>query len=163
MNTEPNVILALYPNTRGLGYACIDMPEKLLDAGVMTVKPVSNEPIIARVTSLIAFHRPTSIVLRDCANGKARCSNRIKELLQLIHDAISGDGIPVHRYTRMQIRDVFEVWGASTKYEIAGKILVWFPELNHRAPRIRKPWMDEDYNMGIFDAIALAATHEYLK
>jgi hypothetical protein len=32
-----------------------------------------------------------------------------------------------------------------------------FPEeLGHRLPPKRKPWMSEDYRMGIFDAVALA-------
>jgi hypothetical protein len=60
------------------------------------------------------------------------------------------------------MRDVFEQFGAKSKYEIANKIVTWFPQLVSRAPKIRKPWMDEDYNMGIFDALALAITHKYL-
>jgi hypothetical protein len=57
---------------------------------------------------------------------------------------------------------VFEQFGAKSKYEIANKIIAWFPQLASRAPKIRKAWMDEDYNMGIFDALALAITHKYL-
>jgi hypothetical protein len=49
-----------------------------------------------------------------------------------------------------------------TKYEIARTIVKWLPQFKHQMPRFRKPWMAEDYNMGMFDALSLAITHFYV-
>jgi hypothetical protein len=36
----------------------------------------------------------------------------------------------------------------------------WFEDLQPLSPKLRKAWESEDYNMGIFDAMALAVTHQ---
>lgn len=162
MSKDMNVILSLYPNTRGLGYVCIDMPQKLLDSGVITVKPIKNEQILRRVKTFIEFYQPKLIILRDCNASNSRCSDRISQLAEKIKSLAQEQHLPSFHYSRSQIKDAFELFGATTKYEIAMKIIEWFPELSIRAPQLRKPWMDEDYNMGIFDALALAVTHQHI-
>jgi Holliday junction resolvasome RuvABC endonuclease subunit len=154
-----NIVLSLYPNARGLGYACAEMPEKLLDSGVVTVRPVCNRTVMERVRKFIDYYKPTIIFVRDPepSNG------RVARLAADIEAHAASEGLPVYKYTRRQTREVFGTFNATTKHEISQKILTWFPELAVRAPRLRKAWMEEDYNMGVFDAIALAVTHEYLK
>lgn len=46
--------------------------------------------------------------------------------------------------------------GTANKHDIAVAIADRFPELAPRLPRVRKPWMSEDYRMSIFDAVGLA-------
>lgn len=155
------LILALYPNSRGLGFVCVELPQKLTDAGVITVRPICNGIILTRIEKFMDFFKPEIVVVRN-AEALAPTANRIKKLINAITELAIERGIAVHQYTREQIRDVFEVWGSSTKYQIAHKIIEWFPELANRAPKIRKAWMEEDYNMGLFDALSLAITHAYV-
>jgi Holliday junction resolvasome RuvABC endonuclease subunit len=162
MNQDTPLILSLFPNARGLGYVCIEAPKKLLDFGVVTIRPVSNERILARINKFVEFHRPTVIVIRQSQTFTARRAMRVQAVISKITDYAKTQNLPVHRYTRQQIRDVFEVQGAKTKQEIAKQIAQWFPELAPRLPKVRKIWMDEDYNMVVFDAAALAITHMYL-
>lgn len=154
-----SVILSLYPNSRGLGYACIEEPQALLDFGIVTVKPVSNGRVMERVRRFLDYYKTTVILVRDAQPY----SKRIRRLLEDIAAHAEENGLSVYRYSRQQIKDTFEIHGASTKYEISSKLSEWFPALNLRSPKFRKAWMDEDYNMGIFDAVALAVTHWYLK
>ena len=65
-------------------------------------------------------------------------------------------------YSHEQIQFVFEQFKARTKHEIASIITEWLPQFKSKMPPIRKPWMCEDYHMGMFDALALAITHFYL-
>lgn len=51
-------------------------------------------------------------------------------------------------FSRTNIRDTFRAYG-TTKRDIALAIAERFPELAHRLPRVRKPWMSEDERMGI--------------
>jgi nucleoid-associated protein YgaU len=151
------IILSLYPNRLGFGYACAQMPHKLLDHGILNVRPATNDKVMGHINRFATYFRPTILLLRDGSHA-----DRMEQLSDDIEAYAKESGIPVFRYTRKQISDVFELFGATTKLEIAQKIIEKFPELEDRKPSIRKPWLPESYNMGIFDAIALAVVHHYL-
>jgi hypothetical protein len=116
MNEESPVILALYPNSVGIGYVCLQIPEKLLGYGVATAKPLSNSRLLKRTEKFIGYYRPKIIVLRE--TGASKNSLRSDKLIEAI-TTLSGEmGIKVFRYTKQQIKDTFEVFGAHTKYEM---------------------------------------------
>lgn len=157
------LILALYPNTRGIGYACFDMKEKkVVDTGTVTVTRLWNEKTIGRVMEYIEFCRPHLVILRDAAPGGSSSETRAQKLIDEIARQSALMGINAHRYSRKQVKDVFEIFGARTKHEIVSQIVEWFPEMSARAPRIRKIWMSEDYGMAVFDAVSLAMTYLYI-
>jgi Holliday junction resolvasome RuvABC endonuclease subunit len=159
MEPETHIVLALYANSRGLGYACMEIPtSKLIEGGVLNVTPLSNEKILRRVHWYIDFFKPQVVIIRDATTSVSR----IQELSDTIATLATAKNMPVHRYTRRQVKDVFEIHGATTKIEIAQRIIKAIPALESRAPKIRKWYMPEDYNMGVFDAVALIMTHEYL-
>ena len=162
MENNETLVLSLFPNHRGLGFVCIEWPKKLLDAGMAVVHPVSNSQFLDRVIKYIDFFKPSVIIIRNCKGKKSDREKRIENIVDDITTYSEKNHIPIYGYTRQQIRDVFEQFGATTKNEIAKKIIEWFPQLEWRAPTIRKAWMDEDCNMGVFDAFALAVTHKYL-
>jgi Holliday junction resolvasome RuvABC endonuclease subunit len=155
-------ILSLFPNTNGFGYACVGYPQKLLDFGVVTSRSLVNSTLQDRVEKLIEFNKPQVVVIRDCRAKGAKAGKQALELEQSITRFAINHKIPVYVYSRQQIRDVFEISGASTKFEIAQKIAESFPELASRVPKVRKIHKPEDHGMGFFDAIALAFTHHYL-
>lgn len=162
MKKDTVIILSFYPNARGLGFACLEGAQNLRDSGVVTIQPICNKRILERITKFVEFFKPTIIVVKDYNSAYSRHSKRVAELVEAVTKYANEIKIPVYRYSQQQVRDVFEQFGAKSKYEIANKIIAWFPQLASRAPKIRKAWMDEDYNMGIFDALALAITHKYL-
>jgi Holliday junction resolvasome RuvABC endonuclease subunit len=160
MNEESPVILALYPNSVGIGYVCLQIPEKLLGYGVATAKPLSNSRLLKRTEKFIGYYRPKIIVLRE--TGASKTSLRSDKLIEAI-TTLSGEmGIKVFRYTKQQIKDTFEVFGAHTKYEMVSKIITMLPDLASRAPKEKKWYEKEDYNMALFDAVSLAVTHAHL-
>jgi hypothetical protein len=65
--------------------------------------------------------------------------------------------ISVNLFSQEQVRRTYFADGLGTKQEIAELIAQRFPdELGSRLPQKRKAWMSEKYQMGIFDAVALA-------
>ena len=154
-----SVVLALYPNARGLGYACVELPQRLLDWGIVTVKPASNERVMERVGRYLEHYAPEVVFVRD----PARPDSRVSALVGEIEENARARGLEVHRYSREQVREAFALQGARTKHEISRKVAGWFPELDAYIPRLRKPYMDEDYRMGVFDALSLLSAHLYLK
>ena len=163
MNKDTVIILALFPNARGLGYACLEMPEKKLkDSGVLTIRPICNGKILKRIKAFIDFFKPEIVVVKDYGTDYTRQERRGARLVESITKYAKGMQLPVYRYTRQQVRDIFEQFGAKTKTEIAQQIIAWLPELEFHAPQIRKNTMAEEYYMGEFDAISLAITHRYM-
>lgn len=156
-----SVFLSLYPNTLGLGYVCADMPDKLMDYGILNVRPPNNSKIMSHVKRFIDYFKPTILIVRENKVVSDR-DKRIALLIREIEEYAKEVGMPVHLYTREQVEDVFEIFGASTKHDRVAKILEWFPNLESHAPGAKKIYMPENYNTGIFDALALAITHHYL-
>lgn len=162
MKNNHRVVLAIYPSARGFGYAFLENPTEPRDCGVVTVSPICNNRCLERIQKFIAHYEPTLIVLQDLKVAHTRKSMRVKNLITAIIKFCQDKGLPVKEYTQEQIRFVFEQFKAHTKYQIATLIVEWLPQFRQKMPKIRKPWMCEDYHMGMFDAIALAITHFYL-
>lgn len=163
MNTQNQIILSIYPNSRGFGYVCIESTNKILDLGIVTVRQRANDRVLSRIKKFVDFFHPTIILVKDYGDMSRGRAKRRYELTEKMVVFANERKLPLVQYTRKQIRDVFEQFGVTTKYEIAQKLITWYPLLAARTPKIRKPWMDEDYHMGIFDAFSLAVTYYYLE
>jgi hypothetical protein len=160
MTHENPVILALFPNSVGIGYACLQVPERLFDFGVVTVKPMSNSKLLKRAERFMDYYKPKIILLKEPEATKK--SHRVDKLIEAITTLSGEKGLKVYRYTRQQIKDVFEVFGAHTKFEMVQKIVAMLPDLKARAPKERKWYDKEHYQMVLFNAVALAVTHTHL-
>ncbi len=162
MRNSHTVVLSIYPNARGFGYAFIENPAEPKDCGVVPILPICNNRCLARIKKFIAHYEPTLVVLQDFVVDHSRKSKRVKDLVSSIVQFCHDQRLPVREYSQEQIRFVFEQFKALTKREIAECITTWLPQFKDKLPKIRKPWMCEDYHMGMFDAMALAITHFYL-
>ncbi|MEW7975022.1 MAG: hypothetical protein AB2777_20770 [Candidatus Thiodiazotropha endolucinida] len=154
------LVLAIYSTYRGFGFAVFEEPSKPVDWGVKEATKGKRSEIFDKFETLLAFYAPTTVVLEQSEvsqrglEAKSRCNE--------FAAVAKKHGIAIHRYSRTTVQDVFAQFNARTKYEIAKTICTWLPALAPRMPPYRRPWMSEDYRMGIFDAIALALTHYYV-
>lgn len=162
MQTINKVVYAVYPNANGFGFVYMDSPRKLLDFGTVRINPISNMKVLARIKRALDYFRPTIVIVPDPEGNSSRIGKRVKKLINLIVDFAKEEKLPVFQLSRDQIKDVFRVFGATTKYEISQVILKEFNELETRKPKRRELWTSEDYNMAIFDALSLALTWYYL-
>lgn len=160
MTNENPVLLALYPNSIGIGYACLQVPERLFDFGVTSVKTRSNGKLLKRAERFMDYYKPKVILIKEKETSKN--AHRVNQLIEAVVTLSGEKGLPVYRYSRQQIKDVFEVFGASMKFEMVQKIVKMLPDLAYRAPKARKWYEKEDYNMAVFHAVSLAITHTYL-
>ena len=69
--------------------------------------------------------------------------------------------VSVSKYSRNDIRFVFNAFNAHSKYEIAKVITDNVKQLPVELPKKRLSHKPEHYSMTIFDAISLAITHYY--
>ncbi len=162
MNTSNNIVLALYPNARGFGYAFLESAILARDCGIVTISPISNSKCLKRIKEFIEYYEPTLVIVQDCKGKYSRKSQRVKDLIETIVGYCHAKSLPVKRYTREQIRFVFAQFNCKSKFEIARKIAEALPMLQNKLPEMRKPWMCENYNQGIYDSISLAFCHFYM-
>ena len=155
------LVLALYPSYRGLGYVCVQMPQTLKDFGVLRVRPFSTGKMLKHIERFLEFHRPQIVILRDPESVPDN-NPRIQKFTDAITTLAWEYKLSVFKYSREQIKGVFENFGARTKHEIAAKIIEWFPDLASRVPVKHNIWKPEYYHMETFDSLSLAITHEYL-
>lgn len=148
-------VLALDPYSRGVGFAVFEGPENLIDWGLKSTKSADNKRAVRAIEKLINRLRPDVLVLEDWnANGARRC-NRIEALLKR-SAARRRDGLTVRLVSRRQLRAIGTLPQVGTKYGRALLIAERFPELLAFLPPVRKPWMNEDDRMSIFDAATFA-------
>lgn len=154
------VVLAIYPTSRGLGYIVMCSPLSPLDWGVREVRAEQkNVACLKKVSALIEAHQPDVIVLEDPVNRRAARSERIRHLCQAIARLADGQSVEVHICPRSKVGEFFKGFGARTRHEIAMVIASQVSALERFLPARRKIWQSEPRHSSIFNAAALAMTY----
>jgi len=151
-------ILAIAPLSRGLGYAVMEGPNKLVACGNKAVLRNKNAGALAWVNKFIKFYQPSILVLPDVQAKDTRRAARIKTLHLNIVALAQKQQLKVRLVSVTQVRERLLGNPKGTKQAVAEALAKTFPvELASRLPPKRRPWMSEDPRMDIFDAVGLAA------
>jgi len=153
--------LAIAPLVQGFGFVVLEGKE-LIDYGLKITGVTGdqkNRQCLKQVERLMEHYQPDVLVLEDTTSNNSRRGIRVKRLLQSIANSASQKKVMCRRVSRLSVQKAFAQSNARTKYQIAVEIAKDFPELVPRLPRNRKPWMNQDARMSIFDAIALTLTY----
>lgn len=155
-----NLVLSIYPFTRGFAFVLFEGPESPFDWGVKDVKEKhKNTKTLDEIKKLIDRFRPEVLVIEDLTNGESRRTSRIRKLYRMLAHLAAREYVDIERCKKSQIKECFGIVGASSKYEIAKAIAIQIPAFAHRIPPFRKPWMSEDSRQSLFDAAALGLTY----
>jgi Holliday junction resolvasome RuvABC endonuclease subunit len=147
-------ILSLAPSNKGFGFAVIEGVSVLANWGVRSVKGDKNEESIRQVRKLIRDYEPDVIVLED--PNSTRRSPRIRELAMKIAHLATTCQLPVVAFSRGEVIQTFLGKPAGSRHDVAQKLATQFPEeLGFDLPPKRKHWLNENYYMDMFDAVAL--------
>lgn len=156
---KDKVTLALAPTSRGFGFVAFEHPEIIMDWGVKEVRKNKERDSLLKARVLMHMLQPSVLVIENVHRVDSRRSERVKTLIEKLADVATEKGIKVMRYSRKQVLTEFGKTGAHNKDKIAAAVAQLVPELAHRLPPPRRIWESEHYNMGIFEAAALALTH----
>jgi hypothetical protein len=150
-------ILAIAPLSRGLGYAVMEGPDKLVACGNKAILHDKNPRALAWVNRFIQFYRPDVLVLPNVGAADTRRAARIKNLHRKIVAWAGKQQLKVRLVSVTQVRTQLLGAAKGTKFAVARTLAEKFPtELGTRLPPKRRPWMSEDPRMDIFDAVGLA-------
>ena len=151
-------VLAIAPLSRGLGYAVMEGPDRLVAHGNKVIIRDKNVRALAWVDKFIHFYKPDVLVMPDVNAPDTRRAPRIKTLHRKIVVLAGKHSLKVRLVSVTQVRAHLLGSAKGTKYALAETLAAKFPvELASRLPPKRRPWMSEDPRMDIFDAVGLAA------
>jgi len=154
-------VLAVYPNAKGYAFALMQGPLVILEKKMVGMSPVENTKVINEVRDLIREYKPQALIIENEKCKYSRKRERAKQLLRMLSSMAKKETCEVFSYTREDIRLVFEIWKAMTKYEIAEVIarnLKSFRILLYPKPRYPD---SQKYITALFDAVSLGITHYY--
>lgn len=155
-----DLVLAMYPFSRGLAFTLFESPLSPVDWAVKDIRGHSRRSHILDVTkSLIDRYRPDVLILPGQRTKLGRRSEKTRRLDRVIEACAVTEAVECHHYSREAIRACFQKTGAITRYQIAQTIAAHVPALSHHLPSLKKLWQSEDRRMGLFDAASLALTH----
>lgn len=150
-------ILAIAPLSRGLGYAVMEGPDKLVACGNKAILRDKNAKALAWVNRFTQFYQPDVLVLPNVTEADTRRAARIKALHRKIIAWAGKLQLKLRLVSVTQVRTQLLGAAKGTKFAVARKLAEKFPtELGTRLPPKRRPWMSEDPRMDIFDAVGLA-------
>jgi transcriptional regulator with XRE-family HTH domain/Holliday junction resolvasome RuvABC endonuclease subunit len=156
-NSKHGRVLGIAPSTRGFGFAIMEGDNILVDWGVKAVKGDKNARSLSNVAGLIAQYKPNAIVLENTHAPGSRRSSRVQALIQEIVSLAENEKIKVERFSRKQLNRAFTKEEQGSKHTLAKYVAARFPEeLGFRLPPKRRIWMNQDYRIDIFEAVALA-------
>ena len=121
----------------------------------------SKTPAEFSITNYIKTYSPDALILEDTSCKFSRKGARGKQLLRSLALSAKQQGVSVYSYSREDIRLVFEIWRAKTKYEIAeviAKNIKGFEMLLYPKPTYPN---SQKYLTALFDAVSLGITHYY--
>ena len=155
-----DLVLSLYPNSRGFGYVLFEGPLSPFDWGVKEIRGAAkNRRILKFLESLLDRYQPLVLVLEDWTDEAFQRIDRIVELYEAITDLAKRKMVTVVRYPMRKIREYFAYRNALTKYQIALHIAKIIPAFSYQVPPKPTIWRSEDARQGLYDAAAVGLTY----
>ena len=155
-----NLVLSIYPFSRGFAFVLFESPASPFDWGVKEIREKhKNTKTLDEIKKLIDRYRPDVLIIEDATGMASRRNSRIRKLYRMLAHFAEAEYLELHRCSKTEVKACFATVGASTKYEIAKAIATQIPAFAHRVPRLRRVWMSEDPRQSLFDAAALGLTY----
>jgi hypothetical protein len=148
-------VLAVDPFSRGVGFAVLEGPDRLIDWGLRTTVRADNAKSARVIDKLVDRFRPDVLALEDWESAGSRRCVRVKILLDRVA-ADEGTRVLVRFIARRDVRAIGPLPQTGTKRGRACFLADRFPELQPFLPPVRKLWMPENDRMAIFDAVGFA-------
>jgi Holliday junction resolvasome RuvABC endonuclease subunit len=155
-------VLGIHPFTRGFGWVLFQKPFVPLDWGVVEKKKEKHAQCVFAFERIIDRYEPTVLALEKYDSPPTQRVARIRRLSRSFVSLAEGRSIETCIYSRFDVRSVFAVAGAASRYEIAHVIAQRVDALRPRLPKKRPLWESEKPNMALFNAAAVALTHYQL-
>ncbi len=111
-----------------------------------------------RIEPILRSFTPLVVVIKRLPNHVSS-QIRYRIAFESVTGAFEERSIDWSFVDRKEIREAFAPHGDRTRYEIAARVALWFPELTWKLPPERKFYEGEHSGMIVFDALAVGCTY----
>src|SRR6266705_6778353 len=103
-----DLVLAIYPNTRGFAFALFEGPLSPVDWGVIEMRGEDkNRQCLRRISEMFGRHVPEALVLQDMKGDAKHRARRIRSLNEAIAVLAETQGISMFACSRAQVSACF--------------------------------------------------------
>ncbi len=139
-------ILALDLHPASFGYAVLENAD-LLDWGLRKWPVRDSISVKRKLRQLIDRWQPTHLLIRE---GAPRREYRA------VKAAARQEKVAIRELGREAVREAFKTGKRLSRFDIAERVLDWYPVLTSRLPSRRKLGYGEPFQVRMFNAIATA-------
>lgn len=147
---DPRAILGIDPTKRGLAFAFFE-DGRLIDWGIR--RAAGNE--VAVLEAILNLCPADVIVLENPDAERSERRPKMQKALSLLTRAAETRRLAVVKVSRFDVRREWSARGLTRKHAVAKAIAEDFHVLEVLVPRPRKPYMDEEARVQVFDAASL--------
>ncbi len=159
VSSEKERLLSIYLTYRGFGFTLFEDAKTVVDWGHVDVTGHDPEIFRKRIKSLIENGQVDSVISYSGYKRPLPIKNNIKSLPSIC----KSENVNCKVISKEEVSSVFESFGSYTKYQRAGLVASYLPDLAYKLPSARKPWQSEDLRLSIFDSACLAICYFYMK
>src|SRR5213593_4712960 len=102
-----NRVLALDPTSRGLGFAVLEGPVRLIDWGTKDAGRADSILALRHLGGLLDHYRPDRLVVEDVSASGTRRRERVRDMIGSIQRIAMQRGIAPVRISRAQVQEAF--------------------------------------------------------
>ena len=161
MHKAPEIILALDPGLRDLGFAVLQ-GQRLVTGGVLGLRRTPKDKRLAKarrhVRSWIQTHRPDVVVVEKTYRHPVPWLDQLHQLSRSAQNLATRQDARFTMYSPQSVRATVAGNGKAKKPEVAIAVANRFPSLRVYLTQDRR-WK-EKFWLNMFDAIALALHHQ---
>ena len=154
-NQKREKVLAVQLTYRGFGFTVFEDQNTILDWGHASVDSHDPEIFKKRLIAFIEYDQIKTVLSYSGYKRPVQIQKNIASLEQIC----KSQAVKCKIISKEEVHSLFESLGSHTKYQRARLIASYIPDLAHKLPPPRKPWMSEDLRMSIFDSACLALTY----
>lgn len=155
-----SITLAVFPSTRGFGWAAFTGPFSPYDWGTVGARGADkNATCLRNAEKLLDRLTPAVLVLEAFEGTDSRRRPRLTRLSRALVALAVSRGVEVAVYPFTDVRGCFETVGARTRTEIAEAVGRMISAFAHLVPPRRRAWDAEHWRMSLFCAAALVLTY----
>lgn len=144
-------VLGVELYSRGFGFAVLEDGARLVDRGLVQVRPWNQERAVERLGELLKRYQPAVLAVENLDG--TRKGRRVRKAHEAMVVMAREQGAEVKTIAR---RDLLANFDAESRYELACAAVERFPELRPHLPAPRRLWESEDERVRVLLAILLA-------
>jgi len=160
-STQPGLVLAIQPTSRGFGWVLFEGAVVPVDWGIASAKGDSAQCMV-RFTQLLDQYQPSTLVLERFGKNDSHRGERIRTLARTMRGFASNRDMDTPVYGKEEVSSEMTGNPKASRHAVACVVAGRLPVLNHELPDARRLWESENNRRSLFDAAALGITHHAL-